>query len=74
MQQANEELEQYGRRLCVRIDGIPAVENENSDEVLDMMTSLIKETSCYIPDIITDRAHQTGNSLRAHDRKDQPIT
>ena len=24
----NEELEQYGRRLCVRFDGIPLVENE----------------------------------------------
>ena len=74
MHLANEELEQYGRRLCVRIDGIPTVENENSDEVLDKMTSLIKETSCYIPDIVTDRAHRTGNSLRAHDRKDEPIT
>ena len=24
MQQANEELEEYGRRLCVRIDGVPS--------------------------------------------------
>ena len=27
MQQANEDLEQYGRRLCVRTDGVPVVDN-----------------------------------------------
>ena len=37
----NEELEQYGRRLCVRIEGIPPVENETSDEVLDKVISLM---------------------------------
>ena len=60
MQQANEELEQYGRRLCVRIDGVPTVDNETSDEVLDKVKSLIKETSCDIPDVVIDRAHRTG--------------
>ena len=60
MQQANDELEQYGRRLCVRIDGGPTIDNETSDEVLDKVKSLIKETSCDIPDVVIDRAHQTG--------------
>ena len=46
MQQTNEELEQYGRRLCVRTDDVSAVDNETSDEVLDKVKSLIKETSC----------------------------
>ena len=56
MQQANKELEQYGRRLCVRIDGVPTVDNETSDEVLDKVKSLIKESSCDIPDVVIDRA------------------
>ena len=60
MQQTNKELEQYGRRLCIRINGIPTVENETSDEVLEKVKSLIKETSCDIPDIVPDRAHQIG--------------
>ena len=34
MQQANEELEQYGRRLYVRIDGVPTADDETSDECL----------------------------------------
>ena len=58
MQQENEELEQYGRRLCVGINGVPAVDNETSDEVLDKMKSLIKGTNCYTPDVVIDRAHR----------------
>ena len=57
MQQANEELEQYGRKLCLRTHGIPTVDNETSEEVLDMVKSLIKETSSDIPDVVIDRAH-----------------
>ena len=45
LQQENEELQQYGRRLCVRIDCVPAVDNETSNEVLDRVKSLTKETS-----------------------------
>ena len=33
-QSNSEELEQYGRRLCIRIDGIPAVKKESSDDVI----------------------------------------
>ena len=32
----NKELEQYGRRLCLRVDGIPAVSNESSDDVMNL--------------------------------------
>lgn len=33
-QSNSEELEQYGRRLCLCIDGIPAVKMESSDDVM----------------------------------------
>ena len=48
------------RRLCVRIDGGPTVDNETSDEVLDKLKSLMKETSCDIPEIVIDRARRIG--------------
>ena len=54
-------LEQYGRRLCVRIDVVPTVDNETSNEVLDTVKSWIKETSCDIPDVVIDMAHRIGN-------------
>lgn len=33
-QSNSEELEHYGRRLCLCIDGIPAVKMESSDDVM----------------------------------------
>ena len=48
------------RRLCVSIDGVPTVDNETSDEVLDKVKSLKKETSCDIREIVIDRANRTG--------------
>ena len=59
-QQASEELQHYDRRLCVRIDSVPTVDNETSDEVLDEVKSLINETSCDIPDVVIDRADRIG--------------
>ena len=40
LKRENEELEQYGRRLCVRVDGIPLIENDKFDQVLDKVVSL----------------------------------
>ena len=34
LQSENEELEQYGRRLCIRVEGAPITDNETSEEVL----------------------------------------
>ena len=60
-QEANEEFEQYGRRLCARIHGVSTIDNETSDEVFDTVKSLVKEISSDIPDVvIMDRAHQIG--------------
>ena len=33
LESKNEEPEQYGRRLCLRIEGAPPVENQSSDGV-----------------------------------------
>ena len=56
----NEKLEQYGRRLCLRIEGVPSVENESSDDVLGKVKSLITESGCEIPVVIIDRVHRIG--------------
>ena len=54
----NEELEQYGRELCVRVDKIPSVENKTSDEVLDKVMSLMQEAECDILKVVIGRAHR----------------
>ena len=35
MQSSKEELKQYGRRLCLRIKGVPVKSEEISDDVLN---------------------------------------
>ena len=62
----NEELEQYGRRCCLRIDGVPSVENETSDDILGKVKSLITESGCEIPVVVIDRAHRIDK--RCEDR------
>ena len=43
----NEELEQYGRRLCVRVDKV---------------LPLIHKVECDIPQVVIDRADRIGKS------------
>ena len=61
-QEETDDLEQYGRRLCLRIDGVPTVQNESSEEVLEKVKSLFTEGKVEIPDTVLDRAHRIGPS------------
>ena len=61
-QSSNEELEQYGRLLCLRISGVPTVKNESSNGVLEFIKSLFKEAKVSVPDNILDRSHRIGPS------------
>ena len=61
-QSRNAELEQYGRRLCLRIDGVPTVKNGSNDEVLEFTRSLFKEANVAVPDNVLDGAHRIGPS------------
>ena len=61
-QSRNAELEKYGRRLCLRIDGVPRVKYESSDDVLEFTKSLFKEAKDAVPDNVLDRAHIIGSS------------
>ena len=56
----SEELEQYGRRLCLRIEGVPSAEKETSEEVLEKVKCLVSESGCDKPDVVIDRAHRIG--------------
>ena len=56
----NEKLEQYGRRLCLRVDEIPAVNNESSDDVMNLTKSLFEEAKFSVPENVLDRAHRIG--------------
>ena len=55
-----EELEQYGCRLWLRVDGVPHKEVESSTEVFKTIKKKIKEVGADIPDLVIDRAHRIG--------------
>ncbi|XP_070200949.1 uncharacterized protein [Littorina saxatilis] len=52
-----DELEQYSRRNCVRISGIPAADNENTDEVTKKLGAALGVT---ITTEMIDRSHRVG--------------
>ena len=62
LQDSQDELEQYDRQLCNRIDGAPMAENETWNDVLENVKSIIKESSSEIPDVAIDRAHRNGKA------------
>ena len=56
----NEELEQYGRRFCLRIGGILLKNNEISEDVLDSVKNLFELAKVNIPDMVVDRVYRIG--------------
>ena len=55
LKDSQDELEQYGRQLCIRIDGVPVAENETSSNVCKMLNQLLKNPAVK---------HQTLQSTR----------
>ena len=53
-QNNHEELEQYGRRLCLRTDSVYTKTDESSDDVLGSVKSLFKEAKVDISKLVFD--------------------
>ena len=57
---SNEELEQYGRRLCLRVEGCESIPNELSEDVLNNVIGYSDSVDAGIPEHVFDRAHRIG--------------
>lgn len=66
-----EELEQYGRRLCVRVHGIPCKKDESADEVLNTIQTKINNAGLAIPADVVDRAHRIGPKYKSKVEDDE---
>ena len=60
LKDSEDELEQYCRGLCVKIDGVPMTEKKISSDVLQNVISITEEFSSEIPGIVIDRAELIG--------------
>ena len=60
-QQHYDELEQCGRRLCLRIDSVPKQNNEKAEDVFKFVKELIEVVpDPEIPEVVINRAHRIG--------------
>ena len=59
-----DDLEQYGRRQCLRIDGVAFKEGERPSEVLTKVKELLVKSESVIPDDCLDRAHRIGKPYK----------
>ena len=55
-----DDLEQYGRRLCLRINGVKTEQRETPGDVLKKVKDVISANNLDIPDANIDRAHRIG--------------
>ena len=53
-----EELEQYGRRLCLHIESVPVVEIETSEDIFGNILDTCKKGNINISENDIDRAHR----------------
>ena len=66
-QQRYDELEQYSRRLCLRIDSVPKQNNEKAEDVFKFQ----EVPDLEIPEVVIDRAHRIGPDYT--DKKTQKV-
>ena len=66
LKRGQEEQEQYGRRLCLCIEGIKPLKNEDADSCLEKVKEVIESVGIDIPDGIIDREHRIGKPYKNH--------
>ena len=66
-----DELEQYSRRQCLRIERIVKPHKEKAEDVINLVKECFAETDVDIPGTVLDRAHRMGPIYK--DGSDQKI-
>ena len=61
-------MEQYSRRMCLRISGIPEAENE---EVTKHVLDFAKRVNANVGPSDIDRAHRVGRSVSTYDSNER---
>ena len=69
LQDELDELEQYGRRSCIRIDGIPEVSNESSEDVFNNIVNMFVRVGIEDIEQNIDRAHRIPHNITKNRKK-----
>ena len=65
--------EQYTRRTCLRIDGIPLVNKERAEDCYNHVNEVIRKSGVDLPETVLDRAHRIGPIKEVDGEKHQTI-
>ena len=68
-EQEKDDLEQYGRRVCVRIDDVPVESEETAESIFEKVGKLLGEACPDVPVSCTDRAHRIGSEYKSYRNK-----
>ena len=61
LERKTDDLEQYGRRLCIRIDGVEVNEDEIAEECTGKILNMLQKYDVEISDKDIDRAHRIAS-------------
>lgn len=69
LEQRSDDAEQYSRRSCLRIYGIPLPKRsqENASNCMEKVKKVFKEINVVVPDDAIDRAHRIGKKVKDSD-------
>ena len=64
LEHAHDDLEQYGRRLSVRMEDISVATDKTADNVLEKVENILKEACPNLSGNVIDRAHRIGSNYK----------
>ena len=76
LERGRDEIEQYQRRLCLRINGIELERggtNESGEKCLEKVKKVFKELNVDVPDLVLDRAHRIGKFTEKNGKRYRPM-
>ena len=75
LERKTDDLEQYGRRLCIRIDGVEVNEDETAEECTGKVLNMLQKSDVEVSNKDIDRAHRIGSkrTVSADGKKVQQI-
>ena len=64
-----DDLEQYGCRVCIRIDGVPVESEETADSAHEKIGEFFREACPDIPVSCIDQAHSIRSEYKSYRKK-----
>ena len=61
LERKTDDLEKYGRRLCIRIDGVEVNEDETAEECTGKVLNMLQKSNADVSNKDIDRAHRIGS-------------